>query len=74
MYDMLKIAVEYRVAIDDVTANKSLKLRIYELDEEDWEVVLDLIRVLKVRLAFFTTFFGWLIVDLQGRNTVLLTG
>jgi hypothetical protein len=58
MYDMLKMSVEYRVAIDDVTANKSLKLRIYELDEEDWEVIVDLIRVLKVRLAFFTTFFG----------------
>lgn len=55
---MLKMAIEYRVAVDDVTANKSLKLRTYELDEEDWEVVIDLIRVLKVRFAFFTSFVG----------------
>ena len=74
MYDMLKMAVEYRVAIDDVTANKSLKLRIYELDEEDWEVILDLIRVLKVIVAFCTAFFGWSILDLQGCDTILLTG
>lgn len=53
---MLNMAVKYRVAIDDVTANKSLKLRKYELDDEDWEVVSDLIRVLKVRLGVFTRF------------------
>jgi hypothetical protein len=50
---MLEMAIRYRAAIDDITANKALKLRNYELDDEDWEVVSDLIRVLKVRLLLF---------------------
>lgn len=49
-YDMLSVAVEYRTAIDDITADKSVKLRKYELDEEDWEIVRDLLHVLKVHL------------------------
>jgi plasmid maintenance system killer protein len=49
---MLEMAVRYRAAIDDITANKALKLRKFELDDEDWEIVSDLIRVLKVRLMF----------------------
>jgi hypothetical protein len=47
-YDMLTVAFDYRTVIDDITANKSLKLRRYELDDQDWEVVEDLLRVLKV--------------------------
>lgn len=49
-YDMLKVAIAYRAAIDDITADKSVKLRKYELDEEDWDIVRDLLRVLKVHL------------------------
>jgi hypothetical protein len=48
VYDMLKMAIKYRAAIDDITANKALKLRKYELDDEDWVIVSDLIRVLRV--------------------------
>ena len=47
---MLKMALEYRFAIDDITANKPLKLRKYELDDDDWEIISDLMRVLKVSL------------------------
>jgi hypothetical protein len=45
---MLNVAIEYRKAINDITANKSLKLRQYELDNEGWEIIGDLLRVLKV--------------------------
>ena len=45
---MLKMAMQYRHAIDDITADKSLKLQQYELDEDDWAIVGDLLRVLKV--------------------------
>jgi hypothetical protein len=45
---MLKFALDYRVVIDDITANKALKLRQYELDDSDWDIVEDLLRVLKV--------------------------
>ena len=45
---MLNVAMEYRKVIDDIAANKSLKLRQYELDDEGWDIIGDLLRVLKV--------------------------
>ena len=48
---MLVFALDYRLVIDNITANKALKLRRYELDEGDWVIVKDLLKVLKVRLA-----------------------
>lgn len=52
-YDMLVAGIQFREAIDDITANKSLKLRKYELDDEDWEILGDLARVLRVRATLF---------------------
>ena len=52
MYDMVKMAYRLRPAIDDITANKSLKLRKYELDDDDWKVIGDLLWVLKVCFSF----------------------
>jgi len=48
---MLKMAFNYRSAIDDITGNKNLKLRKYELDDDDWAIISDLIRVLKAGLC-----------------------
>ena len=48
MYDMLNVALEYRKVIDEITENKSLKMRQYELDDEGWDIIKDLLRVLKV--------------------------
>jgi hypothetical protein len=45
---MLTIAVEYWAAIDIIIAEKKLMLWKYEMDDEDWEIVKDLIQVLKV--------------------------
>lgn len=50
---MLKMAFDYRLAIDNITGNKNLKLRKYELDDDDWEIISDLIRVLKVSACLF---------------------
>ena len=47
-YDMLEFAVEYREAIDLITGNQRMKLRQYELSEEDWEIEMKLCDVLKV--------------------------
>ena len=47
-YDMLRFALKYRAAIDSVTADKSLKLRKYELDNDEWKIVRDLVLVLEV--------------------------
>ncbi len=35
---MLEVALEYRQAIDAITASKKLDLREYELDEEEWQI------------------------------------
>jgi hypothetical protein len=45
---MAKVAIKYHPAIDDITANKPLKLHKFELDDDDWKIITDLLRVLKV--------------------------
>ena len=44
---MLNVAMEYHKAIDDITTNKSLKLWQHELDDEGWDIIADLLHVLK---------------------------
>jgi hypothetical protein len=39
----------YRKAIDQVTGDKDLKLRRYELDSNEWIIVEDLVSVLEVK-------------------------
>jgi hypothetical protein len=46
---MLKFVLAYRVVIDKITADKGLKLRKYELDNDNWVIVKDLVSVLEVR-------------------------
>jgi hypothetical protein len=48
---MLKVAIDYRIVIDDITGNKTVKLQQYELDNDDWNIVKDLLHVLKVSIA-----------------------
>ena len=55
-YDMLKFAVEYREAIDSITGNQRMKLRQYELSEEDWEIAMKLCGVLKMGHFYFYFF------------------
>jgi len=47
-YDMLRFAAKYRAPIDSITADKSVKLRKFELDDDDWTIVHDLVSVLEV--------------------------
>ncbi|KAF8236979.1 hypothetical protein L208DRAFT_1249914, partial [Tricholoma matsutake] len=51
-YDMAKAALKYRSAIDDITANKSLKLWKFKLNDDDWKIIGDLLQVLKVGSSF----------------------
>jgi hypothetical protein len=48
---MMKFALTYRMAIDKITADKALKLRKYELDNDDWAIIEDLVSVLEVRIS-----------------------
>lgn len=47
-YDMMRFVLTYRKAIDKITADKTLKMRKYELDNDDWLIVEDLVAVLEV--------------------------
>ena len=48
---MMQFVLLYRTAIDKITANKVLKLRKYELDNDDWVIVEDLVSVLEASEA-----------------------
>jgi hypothetical protein len=39
------------MCIDSITADKTLKLRKYKLDNDDWRIVNDLVSVLEVRVT-----------------------
>ena len=44
---MMSFALKYHAPIDSITADKSLKLRKHELDNDDWRVIEELVHVLK---------------------------
>ena len=46
-YDMIEFAVEYRAAIDSMTAARDLDLRKYELIPEEWKIAVELRDILK---------------------------
>jgi len=52
-FDMLDFALEYRCAIDAIIDEKEMKLRWYDLSEEDWRIVWQLWNVLKVHFPSF---------------------
>ncbi|KAJ7349941.1 hypothetical protein DFH08DRAFT_696406 [Mycena albidolilacea] len=52
---MLSFAVKYRKAIDAIAAERSLKLRKYELDEQEWKILGDLLMVLRAATLAFST-------------------
>jgi hypothetical protein len=60
-YDMLEFAVEYRPAIDAMTAIRDLDLRKYELLPSEWKIAVELRNVLKV--GFTSTIHYVLTVD-----------
>jgi hypothetical protein len=47
-YDMMRFVLNYRRAIDAIIAKKELRLRRFELDDEDWRIVEDLVSILEV--------------------------
>lgn len=48
-YEMLHFAHTYRVAYDEITGNKAMKLWKYEVSKEEWKIVKQLADLLKVR-------------------------
>jgi hypothetical protein len=46
---MLEFAITYREALDIITGDREMKLRQYEMDEDEWEIASQLCKALKVR-------------------------
>jgi hypothetical protein len=47
-YDMLKFALDYRVALNTITGERDMKLRKYELKDAEWEIAKQLGDILEV--------------------------
>ena len=45
---MMQFVLKYQHTIDDITTNKTLKLRRYGLNNDDWAIPKDLDSILKV--------------------------
>jgi hypothetical protein len=53
---MMQFAIKYHKLIDSITADKSLKaLRKFELDDEEWNIIKELVSVLHVRDILITS-------------------
>jgi hypothetical protein len=73
---MMRFSLTYRKAIDIITADKTLKLRKYELDNDDWLIVEDLVAVLEVRFYLLYTVCttnNCKYIDLQKGDPLLLS-
>ena len=60
---MLNIAPEYCKVINEIMANKALKMWQYELDDEGRDIIKDLLRVLKVSYFLSHTYIN-IVLDL----------
>ena len=47
-YEMLSFAYTYRAAYNEITSNRDMKMRKYELSDSDWKIVNELASVFKV--------------------------
>jgi hypothetical protein len=50
-YDMLQFALDYQAGLEEITSDRDMKLRKYEMDEEEWELARQLCQVLKVHVT-----------------------
>ena len=51
-YDMVEFAIEYRAALDTMTADRDMNLRKFELSKKEWGMVTELCEVLRVHISF----------------------
>jgi hypothetical protein len=53
---MMVFALEYRKPIDSITADKSLKMHKYKLDNEGWAIIEQLVSVLQVNSTLISVY------------------
>ena len=54
-YEMLDFAYTYREAYNELCANREMKMRKYEIEDNKWEIVRQLADILKVNINLFPT-------------------
>lgn len=54
IYEMLNFAYIYCDAYNELTSNQEMKMRKYEIEDSEWEIVKQLAEVLKVSGKFST--------------------
>lgn len=47
-FDMLEFALDYQTAIDDISGDRELNLRQYEMSKVEWKLARQLCDILKV--------------------------
>lgn len=52
-YEMLSFAYTYREAYNELTGNRDMKMRMYEIEDGEWEIINQLAKVLKVSFLPF---------------------
>jgi len=53
-YEMLNFAYTYRDAYNELSSNRDMKMRKFEIEDHEWEIVKQLAEVLKVNCFFFS--------------------
>ncbi|KIL56859.1 hypothetical protein M378DRAFT_88699, partial [Amanita muscaria Koide BX008] len=53
-YDMLEFALEYRLALDKITDERSSNLQDYEMDKKEWKIAAELRDILKDGTLYFS--------------------
>ncbi len=48
-YEMLHFAYTYQDTYNELTSNREMKMRKYEIEDQEWEIVKQLADILKVR-------------------------
>jgi hypothetical protein len=54
-FEMLSFAYTYRDAYNELTSNQDMKMRKYEIEDLEWEIVKQLADVLKVYSHYFSS-------------------
>ncbi|KAJ7501887.1 hypothetical protein B0H11DRAFT_1713272, partial [Mycena galericulata] len=54
LYDMLVVAIEYREVVNNLTSDCSLNLRGYEIADQEWDILDDMVYALKDATILFS--------------------
>lgn len=73
-YDMLKFACTYSEPINKITGDRSMKIRQYEIKDNEWKIAEQLRDCLKVCffIYYYSDFLSHILIDIQNSYTRIL--